>query len=337
MKIFSVRVFSLLFVLGLFSQVIGSTNTSVSTVSASANAFVIRYCIHDNYSYSGVAPYSDDQYLFVYSNGTVTYELIQNRWGIPTANWTSKLSTSLVSKLHETLIGEGFMSLNDSYSDSGWSNTVSNHLERACIEVSGVPKTVTFNGNSMMGKVPASYALLNNIRNLVVGGLADLPDAALDIVVTEPSDHGPTAKITASFTNNGDTTLQDSGLCNISWPTFIVSANGSTVGDLQATMAPYCLMQFAPHTTTHFGPWEWNRTGLPPGNHVIMSRVVIWDYEIGCVDSNSTWIPVDKHAEPSNLFNGSSLVLAGLGIAIAVGVATFYIARIRRNERQGSK
>lgn len=335
MKIFSMRAFSLLLVLGLFSQVIGSTNSGVSTVSASANDFVIRYCIHDNYS--GAAPYSDDQYLSVYSNQTATYELIQDRWGTPSTNWTGKLSSALVSKLHETLISEGFMSLNDSYNDSGWSSTVANHLERACIEVSGELKTVTFNGNSMMGRIPASFALLNNIIDLVVGGLADLPDATLDIVVTEPSDHGPTAKITANFANNGDTTLRDSGLCNTSWPAFIVSANGSTLGDMQAKMAPYCLMEFAPRTTTPFGPWEWNRTGLSPGNYVIMSRVVIWDFEIGNIDSNSTWTSVEKHAEPIDHFNVSILVLAGLGIAVAVGVATFYIARIRQNERQGSK
>jgi len=224
------------------------------------------------------------------------------------------------------------MSLSYSYNDSGWSDTRLNHTERACIEVSGELQTVTFNGNSMMGKVPASFALLNNIIGLVVGGLADLPDATLDIVVTEPSDHGPTAKIAAKFANNGDTTLRDSGLCNISWPTFIVSANGSTLGDMQAKMAPYCLMEFAPRTTTHFGPWEWNRTGLSPGNYVIMSRVVIWDFEIGNIDSNSTWTSVEKHAEPNDHHEGLSLALVGLGIAIAVGVATFYVIRIRQKE-----
>jgi len=331
-KILSFRLFSILFVLGLISQVIGFADSNISTVSASASAFVVRYCTHDNYT--GDPPYSDDHYLFVYSNGTATYQLMSyNQWGNSTTNWTTQLSSTLISELYNTLIDEGFMSLNDSYNDFGRPNMGSNHVERACIEVSGELKTVTFNGLSMMGIVPASFALLNNIGNLVVDGRADLPDATLDIVVTEPPDRGPVAKITANFTNNGDTVLQDVGLCNMSWPTYIVSMNGSTVGDLQHGIVPYCLMEFDPHTTTEFGPWEWNRTGLSPGKYVIMSKVVIWDYEIGDIASNSTWTPVDNHAEPSNHSNGFSLVLAGLGIAIVVGVATFYIVRMRPKER----
>ncbi len=57
------RVLSLLFILGLISQVIGIADTNIPTVSASANAFVVRYCTHD--SYTGDPPDSSDRYLFV--------------------------------------------------------------------------------------------------------------------------------------------------------------------------------------------------------------------------------------------------------------------------------
>jgi len=335
-KISSVRMLSLLFILGLFSQIVGFTNIGIFNVSASGDAFVVRYCTHDNFT--GDPPYLNDRYLFIYSNGTAAYQSISNnQWGNSTTNWTGQLSAALISELYETLIGEEFNSLSDSYDDLGWSQAWMNHIERACIEVSGELKTVTFNGRSMMGIVPASYALLNNIRNLVVEGLSDLPNATLDIVVTELSNRGPTAKITANFTNMGGTILHDSGLCNISWPTYIISVNGSTVGDLQDGVYPYCYMEFDPQTSTDFGPWEWNRTGLSPGKYVIMSRVVIWDYEIGNIASNSTWIPIDNHTEPNDYNEGFFIALTGVGIAIAVGVATAYVFRISQKGREERK
>jgi len=335
-KISSVRMLSLLLILGLFSQVAGFTSIGISTVSASGDAFVVRYCTHDNFT--GDPPYLNDRYLFIYSNGTATYQFISNnQWGNSTTNWTGQLSAALISELYETLIGEEFNSLSNSYDDLGWSQTWMNHIERACIEVSGELKTVTFNGRSMMGIVPGSYALLNNIRNLVVEGLSDLPNATLDIVVTELSNRGPTAMITANFTNMGDTILHDSGLCNISWPTYIVSVNGSTAGDLQDGAIPYCYMEFDPQTTRDFGPWEWNRTSLSPGKYVIMSRVVIWDYEIGNIALNSTWTPIDNHTEPNDSDESFSLALAGLSIAIAVCVATLYVIRMHQKGRGGRK
>lgn len=330
-KILSIRVFSLMLILGFFLPLVGTADTNITAASPSANAFVIRYCTHDNYT--GNMPYVDDEYLFIYSNGTATYQYTHSQWSSGTSNRTSQLSAVLISKLHETLLDDEFMSLNQSYTDLGWFDTKLNHTERVCIEVSGGLKTVTFYGRSMMGTIPSSYALLNNIAALVSEGLADLPDASLEVIVTEDSESGPLAKITANFTNNGDTTLQDSGLCSTSWPTYIVSMDGGTVGDMQARIAPYCTMQFAPHTTTHFGPWEWNRTDIPPGTYVIMSRVVIWDYVIVEISPNSTWTPANSHSEQNGGQEGLSLAIAGLGIAFAVGVTTFFAVRMRKRER----
>jgi len=324
----SLGAFSLLVIIGLVSQSIGLASTGASSASASADAFVVRYCTHENYTSDPA--WSSDQYLFVYSNGTATYRFIQNnQWGNSTTDWTSQLSAAPISKLYDTLIHEEFMSLNSSYTDMGWSPPDLNHTERACIEISGLLKTVTFYGRSMIGLIPGSYALLNNIEELVVRELSDLPDAALDIVVTEPTDSGPVAEITANFTNNGDTMLGDAGLCRESWPTYIVSVNGTTVGDLQNGSIPYCYMDFGPHTTTGFGPWEWNRTGLMPGQYVIMSCVVIRDYVIGNISANASWIPSDDHIEPGDQNDAFYLALAGLGIAAGAGVAAFYIIRIR--------
>lgn len=328
----SLGAFSLLVIIGLVSQSIGLAGTGATSASASADAFVVRYCTHENYTSD--PSWSSDQYLFIYSNGTATYQFIQNnQWGNSTTNWTSQLSTALTSKLYDTLIHEEFMSLNGSYTDMGWSPSDLNHTERACIEISGQLKTVTFYGRSMIGLIPGSYALLNNIEELVARELSDLPDAALDIVVTEPPDSGPVAEMTANFTNNGDTKLSDAGLCSVSWPTFIVSVNGSTVDDLQDGMIPYCFMEFAPHTTTGFGPWEWNRTGLIPGQYVIMSCVVIWDYVIGNISANASWIPSGNHIEPGDQNDAFHLALAGLGIAAAAGVTAFYVIRIRGKKR----
>jgi len=331
-KILSFRLFSILFVLGLISQVIGFADNNTSTVSASASAFVVRYCTHDNYTWDPLD--TKEWYLFVYSNGTATAQLaFGSRYGSSTMDYASHLSDDLISEVYETMTNEGFMSLGPTHDDPGWPLTWSNHTERVCLEVSNESKTATFNGNSMMGIIPKSFAILNNVRSVVTMGVADIPDANLDIEVIEQVDQGPIAEIEVDLTNNGETVLSDAGLCAGSWPLYVVRSDGRTVDDLQKGMAPNCSMEFQPHTTTDFGPWEWNRTGLSPGKYVIMSRVAIWDYEIGNIDSSSTWTPVDNHAEPSNHYESIFLALVGVGIVLAVGVASFYVFRIRQEER----
>ena len=301
--------------------------------SSSVDDFVVRYCIHENYT--GDTPHSSDQYLFVYSNGTATCQFNStSQWGSSSTNWTSQLSHAQVSNLYDALISEGFMSFGDSYDDLGWTNTLRNHTERACIEISGALKTVTFHGRSMIGIAPGSFAMLSNIVTVVLGGLADIPDATLDIFVTEPPNGGAVANITANLTNSSDLTLTDSGLCNVSWPVLIVSANGTLAADAQKYMMPYCYMEFAPGTTTEFGPWAWNRTDLSPGSYVIMSNVYIWDYVIGNISSNSSWIPVEdgsgRDVEPRNDTEILYIGLAGIGAALAVGIVVLYVFRVSR-------
>lgn len=248
--------------------------------------------------------------------------------------WTSRLSEALINHLRDILTSVGFLSLGSSYNDPGWDSAGLNHTENACIEMPGQTKTVTFYGRSMMGIAPEQFAMLNNLMTVVAGGRADLPDAVLDIELREPSDNGPDANISADFANNGDTELSDSGLSSESWPTFVVSTNGTSVADLQDGAIPYCYMQFQPHSSKSFGPWEWNRTGLSSGNYVIMSCVVIWDYIVVNMTANSSWTPVvDDSApdiEPKAHDNYVYVAIGGACIAIVGGVAAFYFVRTRR-------
>ncbi|HUV61808.1 MAG TPA: hypothetical protein VMW71_06550 [Thermoplasmata archaeon] len=319
-----VKVFSFLLVVSSMSQIMSCADIGIQAVSASADTFVIRYCTYHNGTLE--TSYSSEMYLDIYSNGTALYRYISySPSHNSTKNMSFQLPMALVSELYDTLVDERLWMLNHSYEDSGWSWEEVSHTERLCIDVPDETKTVIFSGHSIMGIVPNSYALLNNIMNLVQGRFPDLPDAALDIVVSELPDRGPVANITAHLTNCGPTVLYDSSLCNISWPTFIVSVNGSTVGDLQGRIFPSCLMEFAPLTTRDFGPWSWNRSGLSPGKYVIMSRVVIWDCEIGDIASNLTWTPYNNQFEPEDDRESLSLALIGLGIAIAVVAAAFYV------------
>lgn len=94
-------------------------------------------------------------------------------------------------------------------------------------------------------------------------------------------------------------------------------------------------MEFAPLTTRDFGPWSWNRSGLSPGKYVIMSRVVIWDYEVGDIASNLTWTPNNNQFEPEDDRESLSLALIGLGIAIAVVVTAFYVFYMSKRGQNG--
>jgi hypothetical protein len=310
---------------------IPSSDSHAVSVSYLSDGFVIRYCVHTNFT--GDPAYSSDSYLFVFSNRTATYQYnFTQEYGSSSTNWSVQLTEGQVSNLFDVLMYEDFMSLGDSYEDPGWTDVSRGRLERACIDMAGTMKTVTFHGRSMIGIISGSFAMLNNLVSVVMGGLDEIPDADLEIAVNEPSGGGPVANITANFTNNCGLTLTDSGLCNISWPIFIVSVNGTTVGDSQKFMAPYCFMQFAPGTTTEFGPWGWNRTGLAPGSYVIMSRVCVWDFVVGNISANASWTPVEDDRDKvddseSGMLN---LAFAGIGVAAIAAVVALYVFRLRK-------
>lgn len=328
-RVLSVRVMSLLLVIGLTSHIHNCTGTGATSISDSAEAFLVRYSTYHNST--GEISCSREWRLDLYSNGTVDYQYISlGPLYNSTKNLSSQLSMALVSEVYDTLVDDGFMMLDFAYEDAGWSSEDVNQTERLWVEAADETKRVMFSGHSIMGIVPNSYALLNNVMSLVQGRFPDIPDAALDIVVSEPPNGGPIADITAHFTNNELIELRDSGLCNISWPLFIVSANGSTVADLQGRIFPSCLMEFPPLTTRDFGPWSWDRSGLHPGEYVIMSQVVIWDCQIGEIASDLVWAPTDDQLNTGEGRESLSLALVGLCIVIAVAATFIILLAIKR-------
>ena len=320
-RVWVARGFSVLLMAAFLAPMAGSVYGGSSAGSEAVASFTIKYCVHE--SYSGEWTYNSDSYLVVHSNGTATYR-------VNDFVWNATLSSDLVNQLYNIMVGEEFSSLDSSYADLGWGRTM-NHTERACLEISGVNKTVTFEGNSMMGVIPGSFAILNNIASAVNRGLADLPNAALEMGVKDLDIRTRLSEITANMTNSGKTVLQDSGLCNTSWPIFIVSVNGTTVADAQARVMPYCRMQFDPDTTTDFGPWKWNRTDVPADRYVIMSRVVVWDFITGNITADSAWISDKADKEP--VTNGPDtllIVVSGIAVASSAGVVVLAFLLIRR-------
>lgn len=333
-KMLSVKVLPLILVMGFLFRAVGSTDASIN-ITSTTEVFAVQYSIYDNHTEDEYRSY--EEHLNVYSNGTATY-LYDTPWRDLPASRIRQLSLSMVSELYVTLIDEGFDSLDYTYRDTGWSRTEVNHTECVRIEVPGEIRTVTFLGNSMMGITPNSYALLKNFMWLVDIGFPYFPDVALDIAVTEPVDHGPVADVTALLSNYGPWTLRDFAACNTSWPLFVVSANGTTVSDLQNGVIPACMIEIPPLAADDFGPWKWDRTGLSPGKYVIMSRAVLWDYESGSIASDLTWTPDDSQFEAEGDNHGLSLALLGIGIAIAVAAAlplALYIRRRGLNRRKG--
>lgn len=312
------------------SQLFCCIDSGNSAASASAEAFVIRYCIHHNGTTE--PSYLTETNLDIYSDGTVLYRYASCRpSGNSTKNMSSQLPSALMDELLNTLVYGEFSVLDRTmYEDSGWSMLSVNHTERVSIETPNDVSSVLFRGHSIMGAIPNSYALLSNIMRLVTGVFPDMPNVALDIFVWEPLEPGPIASITAHLTNHGSELIYDSALCNTSWPLFIVSTDGSTVVDLQGSVFPSCVMEFAPFTTRDFGPWLWNRSDIAPGRYVIMSRVVVWDCEIGDITPNLTWTPYNGQLGPEDDLGPPCLVLVGLSIVIgvvAVLVSAFYLRR----------
>ncbi|MCU0853018.1 MAG: hypothetical protein MUC90_07205 [Thermoplasmata archaeon] len=322
---------AVLIVSGAAVTAVSHSDSFVVIGSYLSDGFAIRYCVHVNVT--GDYPYSSDSYLFVYSNGTASYQYnYSHQYGSSSSNWSTQLTDGQVSDLFDVLMYEEFMTLEDTYEDLGWTDASLGHLERACIETGGTMKTVSFHGHSIIGIIPGSFAMLSNLVSVVKQGLGEIRDADLEITVSEPSDGGPIANITANLTNNCGVTLTDTGLCNLSWPIFIVSVNGTTVDDAQKYMIPYCLMEFPPGTTREFGPWGWNRTGLAPGTYVIMSRACVWDFIVGNISANASWIPVDDGRDADDDTQSAILyyAFAAVGVGAAAGLVALYVFRLRK-------
>ena len=306
-------------------QASASLAADALTVQATPDSFVIRYCQHDNYTTDPA--HSSSWYLSIYSNGTATVHAEQ---GASSDDWVSQLSGGLVAQAYDILSGEGLMSMTGYHNDTGYVGTNLNHTENVCLEISGSRHIVSFGGNSMMGMLPQSFALVNNIMLIVIAGWSELPNVEFDVTVSERATPGPIADVRATFTNHGGQSLEDYGMCNTSWPALFVSRNGTTVDDIQTTSAPLCAMTFEPNTTDEFGPWAWNRSGLAPGEYIVMSRIAIWSWTSTNISADAAWAGHNDDT-PSDPGNNSLLyiVAGGIGVAAVACVAAFYIIRMR--------
>lgn|GEM_PF-1631422 len=286
--------------------------------------FVVRYCIHDNIT--GDASHSNSWYLFLYSNGTAT---LQCNYGFTSESTVSYMSPAIAAEAYITVTREGLMSMSGWHNDSGWPNLVMNHTERLCVEISGTQHIVSFGGNSLMGMMPRSFATLNNILTAVNGDRTDLLAAGLDLRVAGRPADDPVADISATFENREWGDLSDAGLCNMSWPTFVVSVNGTTVFDMQASMAPYCWMDFPPNSTEEFGPVAWNRTGIDAGEYVAMSCIVVWNWTYANISSDSAWAHKSGGSSPAGPDDSTWLILGGVAAVCAVAGIGIYLMRVR--------
>jgi len=313
--------------LSLICQAVAFLGNGISGVSAAPSQFVITYATYDDYS---DANQEDTIWILVVrSNGAANLHAEGRYFDV---NWSSHLSAAVVSDAYAALSNESFASLSGWHNDSGYRDQgFCNHSEAVSLDASGTNHTVTFGGNSLMGISPAVSALLNNILGLVQEGASDMLDVTLDVTVAERTPPSAYLNVSAVFTNNAQKNYSQEGLSNVSWPTFIVSTNGTTVADMQASSMTPSYETYEPGTSTPFGPWGWNRTGLQPGEYVVMSYVVVWSWTSTNIPSDAPWAGEDDDTTPTEPDENSNTlyIVAGGAAAVAVVGLAFYFVRSR--------
>lgn len=142
-----------------------------------------------------------------------------------------------------------------------------------------------FEGHSMIGVMPWTYARLYNIYGLLPMNKTTPLDVSLEISASNGP--GMTTYVSAVFTNNESFNLTQFGATLDLWEGWIVRVNGRFVESLNGNVLPLTWTTFLPDSVTEFSAQDWDWSGASPGFYVVMVRIVILEYIIVTVPDSS--------------------------------------------------
>ncbi len=221
--------------------------------------------------------------LQILSNGLcyTNFTDVEGAGGI--SSGTANISEDLAKETFDGILSEWSDDMLRRYRDLGSLRGVVEH--KLDVEWHNASIGTVFDGLSMMGVMPWTYARLHNIYNLILMNRTSPLDVSLEVTATQGTD--TTTEVRAVFENNELFNLTAFGTILDVWEGWIVRVNGRFTESLNRGVLPTTWTTFPPGTVTEFSPQDWNWSGASPGLYVVMVRIVILEYIIVSVPDSS--------------------------------------------------
>lgn len=195
----------------------------------------------------------------------------------------ANISEDLAKDTFDGILSEWSDDMLRRYRDLGSGRGVLDH--RLDVEWHNASIGTVFEGLSMMGVMPWTYARLHNIYNLILMNKTSPLDVSLELTATQGTD--TTTHVRAVLENNELFNLTAFSTTIDVWEGWIVRVNGRFTESLNRGVLPLTWTTLPPGTVTEFSAQDWNWSGASPGFYVVMVKIVIMEYIIVTVPDAS--------------------------------------------------
>lgn len=203
--------------------------------------------------------------------------------GDDTSSFKANISMAFARNTLEGILSEWSFDTLRRYLDLG---TPSGFMEQTLDVVWHVDSLgMVFEGYSMMGVMPWTYARLQNVIKLTVMNETSPLNASLQLSTAQGP--GTTTYVDAVFENNEEFNLTAAATTLDVWEGWIVRVNGRYVDSLNKDILATTWKTFTPGSVTEFEAQGWNWSGASPGFYVVMVEIVLCEYIVVTVPEGS--------------------------------------------------
>ncbi len=231
--------------------------------------------------------------LQILSDGVCYVNYTDVAGGSGISSETASISEDLAKDTFDGILSEWSDDMLRRYRDLGTQSGVVAH--KLDVEWHNASIGTVFEGQSIVGVIPWTYARLYNINQLILMNRTTPLDVSLELSTTRGA--GMTTYVNAVFENNEPFNLTESGTTLDLWKGWIVRVNGRFVESLNGGVLATTWMTFLPGTVTEFSAQDWDWSGASPGFYVVMVNIVVLEYIVITVPDSSGAVNHEPLAE----------------------------------------
>jgi len=280
--------------LAVLGQAIAPLNQS-SEYTARSQVEVGEFVI--SYSYITYAVDTNDLTsvwtLQILSDGVCYVNYTDVAGGSGISSETASISEDLAKDTFDGILSEWSDDMLRRYRDLGSQSGVVAH--KLDVEWHNASIGTVFEGLSMIGVMPWTYARLYNIYDLIMMNRTSLLDVSLDLTATQGTD--TTTHVGAEFENNELFNVTAFSTTIDVWGGWIVRVNGRFTESLNRGVLPMTWTTLQPGTVTEFSAQDWDWSGASPGFYVVMVNIVVFEYIVITVPDSSGAVNHEPLAE----------------------------------------
>jgi hypothetical protein len=193
------------------------------------------------------------------------------------------LGDDLVMYLVDALEADDAWGLTGTYSDAFWVGKArDSRTETLTLEDDSGAHRLEFVGRAMYGVMPHTTVALGKLMKATYTPGFD--SLAQEVQVDASIDQHGMVTVSAAAVNGASDDLTLAGVCEESWPAYIVRYNGCTVAELVDSGYPTCIIPIAPGETYGFETKGWNATGSAAGRYVVMAELSMFYTGFAVID-----------------------------------------------------